>query len=138
MAGGPALPPPPRRRWLTALMLVVTFGCGVIVGGVGIATFISNRVQEAIHHPERMPERVTTRLAGRLDLSEAQRAKVLDILKRRQQELMAIRREAQPKVEDVLNHIETDVAGELDSTQKERWLADAKRFRERFTPPMPK
>ena len=136
-SSSPTLPPPPRRRrWLTALVMLVTFGCGLIVGGGATLKFIDTRVQEAIHHPERMPDRVTARLTSRLGLNEKQQAEVLEILKRRQQQLFAIRREVQPRVEAVLDGVEADVAGVLDTKQKAKWLRDAHSFRERFTPPL--
>ena len=138
-AATPSLPPPPRRRrWLTALVMLVIFVCGGIVGAGAMLKFIDGRVQEAIHHPEQMPARVAGRLERRLGLSEKQHADVLDILTRRQQELFAIRRQTQPQIEAVLDGIEADVVGVLDSSQKETWLSDAKRFRERFTPPLHK
>ncbi|MCE9555448.1 MAG: DUF3450 domain-containing protein [Planctomycetes bacterium] len=138
-AATPSLPPPPRRRrWLTALVMLVTFVCGGIVGAGAMLKFIENRVQTAIRNPEVMPGRIASRLQGRLDLSEKQHAEVLEILTRRQQELIVIRRKVQPEVETVLDSIETDVAAVLDPPQKEKWLSDVKRFRERFTPPLPK
>jgi hypothetical protein len=134
----PMPPPPRRRRWLTALLMLVTFICGGIVGGGAVAKFIETRVQEAIHHPERMPHRVAARLARRLDLSETQHAEVLKILQRRQQELFAVRAKFQPQVEAILDSIEGDVSHVLDAEQQKQWQQDAQRFRERFTPPMPK
>ena len=100
--------------------------------------FIENRVQTAIQNPEVMPGRIAGRLRGRLGLNEKQHAEVLEILTRRQQDLLAIRRQVQPEVESVLSGIESDVAGVLDTQQKEKWRSDVQQFRQRFTPPMPK
>jgi len=131
-------PPPRRRRWLTPLLMLVTFLSGGIVGGGTVAKIIETRVQEAIHHPERMPERVAARLTRRLDLNGWQQAQVLEILQRRQQELFAVRAQFQPQVEAILDSIEVDVSAVLNAEQKARWQQDASQFRERFTPPMPK
>jgi len=118
--------------------MLVTFICGGIVGGGAMLKFIDTRVQEAIHHPERMPGRVAARLTRRLELSEQQQAEVLEILNRRQQELFAVRGQFQPQVEGILDGIEVDISAVLDAEQKAQWQQDVKRFRARFTPPLPK
>ncbi|MCE9547732.1 MAG: hypothetical protein K8T25_19855 [Planctomycetia bacterium] len=132
------LPVPQRRRWWKpVLLLLVGFICGGVVGIGGTLKVIDNRVQEAIHHPERMPERLAARLTSRLSLSPKQRAEVLAILQTRQRQMLSIRHRVQPEVETVLDGVEGDISAILDPKQREKWLHDIHYLRDRFTPPMP-
>jgi hypothetical protein len=136
-AASAALPPPPRRRWLTLLLAGVLFASGVVVGGAGALWTVRQRALQLVRHPDHAPQQISARLQKRLGLSDEQTVRVREVLKRRQGELLKIRRQAQPQVERQLDLLQAEVAAELDEQQAERWRADLARVRGLWLPPVP-
>jgi hypothetical protein len=135
-----SLPPAPlpRRRWLTALLGMLIFVAGAACGAGFTVVVVANRVQHAIQHPEEAPPRIAARLKWRLGLDDDQQAKVEAIVAKHQVELLAIRREFQPKVVDQLEQVRDEISGVLNDSQRERWTKLFDEVRERWLPAMPK
>lgn len=130
--------PRPRRRWLTALLGILIFVAGAACGAGLTVVVVANRIQHAIQHPEEAPPRIADRLQWRLGLDDAQRAKIEAIVAKHQTELMAIRREVQPKVVEQLEQVRDEISGVLNDPQRERWTELFNEVRERWLPAMPK
>jgi alkylated DNA repair dioxygenase AlkB len=127
----------PRRRWRTILFALLVFIAGMATGGAVTIVSVVHHVREAIHHPERAPERVAKMLKHRLALNETQTAQVQEIARQRQAELESIRREAQPRVMSQLDLFRDQVSHVLDDKQKVRWQAEYRQILENWLPPMP-
>lgn len=120
----PALPPPParhRRRWVTALFVALVFISGVLVGGAGVVLFVARQARHAQLHPNEIPDRVTARLARKLDLTESQQAQVKSIFLSHRDRIAEIRRDVQPRVERELSDIRSEIAVALTDEQREKW-----------------
>ncbi len=129
---------PASRRWVTLLLCLLIFGSGCIVGIGGAVLFIRNQLMRAVHNPQEAPARVAVILKRRLDLDEDQRAKIETILRERQQSLMAIRADSQPRVEEQLDLVQAQIAELLDEPRRIKFLKRMKHFRESWTPRLPK
>lgn len=136
----PEVLPPPRprtRRWRRIVLALLIF-IGGAACGAGIATVVIVRsVQHSMRHPELAPARVTDRLTRRLDLTPAQADQVRQIIRTRQQSLLDIRRDVQPRVDMQLTALEDEIDAVLNDEQREKWRALVQQFRKTWLPPMP-
>jgi hypothetical protein len=128
---------PKPRRWLLVLLGVVILACGMAIGA-GLTLFgLRSRVLQLIRNPEKVPEAITARLRGELDLSEEQASQVEAILKNHQADLEEIRREVQPRVETLLDLVRQEVGEVLDERQAGRWRERFDALRRTWLPPAP-
>jgi hypothetical protein len=125
-----------RRSWKTWLLALLIFLAGSVVGGAFTAGVIARSVQRAIAHPEEAPTRITARLARRLDLTDDQRERVRQIIASKQQSLLEIRRDVQPRVETQLEQLESEIAAVLNPKQQEEWRTMVTTFRKTWLPPL--
>jgi cell division protein FtsB len=130
-------PPPRRRRWLSLLLAVVIFVAGLVCGAGFTVIVVVKRIQNAIHNPQIAATQISAAIDRRLDLNDSQREQVERIVARRQQNLVAIRRQVQPEVEAELNELRDEVAGVLDESQQQEWQTLFDRFRSRWLPKLP-
>jgi cell division protein FtsB len=127
----------PRRRWLTVVLSLLIFGAGFVAGG-GTAVIVALRtVRENIQHPERAADRIADRLRDRLELTDEQAANVRNIVHRRQEALMAIRSQVQPRVMAELDQARDEIADVLDPQRKAQWLTLFADLRRQWMPPLP-
>jgi len=123
------------RRWWKALLLgLAILLCGAVIGSA-LTLIVAHRiVVHAIDNPHEAPTRIANRMKRKLDLSEEQRAKVLEILTERQRAIHAIRSEAQPKVVHELNLAKEQVAAVLNEKQARSWRERFDSLRRRWLP----
>jgi hypothetical protein len=107
--------------------------CGAVVGGI----FVVKSIQHAVLHPESVPARVSARLERRLKLTPSQTAQVRDALVKRQQSLLSIRRDVQPRLEQEFDGLESDISNVLDEQQRDEWRTMAENFRSTWMPRVP-
>ena len=132
------LPAPPRpSRWPTLLLAGVIFVGGFVAGAGMAVVVIVNRVQYAIHHPYQAPRRITKVLRKRLRLNNRQAREVQAILTRRQEALMAIRREVHPRVTAELERTHRQIEAVLNERQKRKWRRLFNQLRARWFPQPP-
>jgi hypothetical protein len=127
----------PRRRWLWALLGLLIFALGAVVGAAGTLLVVRVRVRHALQQPDKLPQRIAGRLRGTLDLTDEQAEQVRAILDRRYAELARIRRFAQPRVEAQLEWVRKEIADVLTPDQAARWREHFDRFRRVWIPPLP-
>jgi hypothetical protein len=130
-------PVPRRRRWVSVLLALVIFFCGLAIGVGGTLVTVVHQMIHQIQHPEEAPPRMAARLGKLLKLAPDQQAQVEEILRARQLALQQIRREAQPRVEKELGLVERQIAAVLDDQQRELWHSTCERLRATWVPPMP-
>ncbi len=131
-------PLPTRRRfWKQALLSLIIFASGAIVGTCTTLILIRQQVHHRIHHPEEMPGKIAARMQRKLDLSNEQTEQVQAILTERQQAIQQIRREFQPQLEAELNQMQEQVAHLLDDSQRMAWQAWFQDLRATWIPSAP-
>ena len=129
-----ALRPSKGRHVLLSLLIFL----GGAACGAGVATHLIVRsLHQPGQHPEGLSEHITARLAHVLDLTDAQRQQVRQIIARRHDALMDIRRDIQPRVEVELSTLESELDAVLSEDQREKWHEHVEKFRAHWLPPVP-
>jgi hypothetical protein len=118
-----------------ALGLVILV-CGMLIGAGGTLICVKRIILHAIHHPDEAPARITARMQKRLHLTEEQAQRVKAILTQRHRSIMAIRREAQPKVVQELDKAKQEVAAILPPDQARSWNLRFDELRQKWIPPL--
>jgi hypothetical protein len=131
------LPAPRPRRWRSLLLALLIFVSGAIVGGGLTLIRARHGMWWAIQHPEEAPTRIAARLRWKLGLSDDQTEQVEAIVRKRQQDLQAIRREVHPRVIGELDRVEAEIDYVLNDSQRAQWHVLFARLRERWIPPLP-
>ena len=101
-----------------AMSLVV---CGAVIGGLGTYLVLNRPGRHDGFRPPpppRPPAPFTREMESRLDLSEDQREKIHEILRKSRDEADAIRRELRPRLESELAATRTSIAAVLTAEQK--------------------
>lgn len=130
------LPAPPRRRtWLTLLLCLLVFGGGAVVGAGAAVTWVGRQVRDAARHPEDAPGRIARRMQSRLDLDDAQAARVEAALARHHAELLEARADFIERAAPILDRMEADVAAELPAEKAGDWRGQFRRLRDDWAPP---
>ena len=140
MSAIPPLPttiPPRPRRWVRVVAALLIFLGGMVCGG-GLTVIVAVRnIRHAIHHPEEVPARITRYLTRRLDLTSDQAEQVEALIARRQANLQAIRRDAQPRVESELSALHAEIGQVLTPDQRAKWDDIFDEAVDRWMPPPP-
>ena len=117
----------PRRRWIrTALLALIIFVSGVLVGGGLTFKFITTGFKRFFQEPEALAESITHRMKKRLDLTDEQAVQVRRIILERNKALQSLRKEVQPKLEAEIERTRREVTAVLTPEQARKW---EKRFR---------
>jgi hypothetical protein len=131
--------PLPRRRWrLTVLLGLVIFVSGGACG-FGIGMWLEKRhFLEVLHHPERGPERIVTRMRSRLQLDDRQTRQVQALVEKRVAALEHLHRQVvDPLLAKQLEQFEADVTEVLNPQQRVEWHEYMKPLPEKWYPLLP-
>ena len=119
------------KPWLViALVFVTGFTAGVAVTR-GVTRHF---VREAVANPDRMRELIERRMAARLKLDAAQRAKVHGILVGSHQQLRELRGEFAPRFAEILTNAGTQISATLTDDQRVRFEKFREENRELWQP----
>ena len=128
---------PGRRRGRRVLMVLFIFLGGAACGAAVATMVITRAVHSAMQGPDTMSAHITARLSGMLDLTDDQSAQVREIIVRRHNALIDIRRDIQPRLEVELAVLEEEIAAVLSEQQRAKWHAHAASVRAHWLPPIP-
>lgn len=103
------------------LVLLLVFVAGLAVGVVGTRIAIRKFVQTAINQPDKLRDRIESRMSRRLALTAEQREKVHASLVQAQDRIRALRTETQPRFNTILTDARDDIAAALTPEQKEKF-----------------
>lgn len=101
---------------LALLALVVTFAAGVVAGVAGDRIF-----RRPPHVPEFATRAMVARLSRHLDLDDAQRAKVTEILERRHARINSIFGGVRPRVHEEIDQANREIAQVLTAEQRAKF-----------------
>lgn len=101
---------------LALLALLLTFAAGVVVGGVGSRMLQFRRGGPMV--PEHAGRMMLNRLDRRLDLTDEQREKVGEILRRRHARINSLWTTVRPRVEEELAATNAEIAKVLTPEQR--------------------
>jgi hypothetical protein len=111
--------------------VVLLFVMGVFVGGAGTFYFEKHQLERAFRGPKEFSFFLVERISRKLDLDQAQREKLVEIVRRSRRELHAIRLQAAPQAEKVFLESEKDIQAILNEKQRmkfNRMIERRKRF----------
>jgi hypothetical protein len=142
LAPTPSSPPPaPPRLWLRRILTVVLAGliffAGIVTGAAITVKIIRTRISEAILHPEKGRELLLKQLTKKLILDGDQQKKIGSIIESRQKDMLSIRVELQPRVEQVITKGKSEIEEVLKPDQMQKWNEFVEDKRSRWRPPMP-
>jgi len=148
MNGPPALGPSsraglasrPRRRaarWPQFLMALVIFVCGAVLGGSGALILEKKIILHSLQHPEEFPAKLAGQMQDKLDLTDEQTERILEILTHRQKRLQRLQREVQPRFEAEFEAVQAEIDQVLDPEQAETYNAWFQQVKKAWTPPLP-
>jgi hypothetical protein len=130
----PVSAPPRRGRWLLALVLLVVFVSGGIVGGGSTDYVHRNGWMRLMRSPSEVPDRLVPMLRGKLDLSEEQTAKVDQVVRQRHREIEKLRAEVQPRIDRQIEQMQSEIDAVLDPGQRDRWHEWVQSLQHRWGP----
>lgn len=128
---------PGRRCWRRVLMVLLIFLGGAACGAAVATMAVRHAVHHTIQGPDTISAHITSRLAGMLDLTDDQSVQVREIILRRHNALIDIRRDIQPRLEAELAVLEEEIAAVLNEQQRTKWHAHAASVRAHWLPPIP-
>lgn len=130
---------PPARpgRWIPILLGFVIFCSGVVLGGSGALILQKRIILHGLHHPEKVPGRLTEQMQDKLKLTDAQAAQILEILTRRQQSIQTLQKEVQPRFEAEFDAVRLEILDVLNPDQAQKYDDWYTRVRKTWTPPLP-
>ena len=103
------------------VLIALIFLAGFAVGAVTTRVAVRHFVLRVIRDPNVMRERVEHRIASRLRLDAAQRAKVHEIMIETQGQLKGLRTEFQPRFLAIMEHSQSEIAAVLRPDQFRRF-----------------
>ncbi len=110
-----------NRRIITPLLLAIIFISGGLVGAGLTVVHRSQQRPRARRSTEQIRDRLTQRIAQRLDLSEQQTAHAREVIEQRLVELKELRRQVQPQMEAQAAILHSRLEALLDERQKALW-----------------
>jgi hypothetical protein len=133
-----ALPLPKKRgKWRMVLLGISILFTGMIIGAGASFIAVHRAVQKTIRNPEDIPARIAHRIRKKLDLNEDQTKRILNIMRARQKNIQALRREYQPKLEKELNEVRDEVSGVLEPEKARKWRHRFEELKSNWLPPPP-
>jgi hypothetical protein len=124
-----------KKRWRSLLLGILILVCGMAIGTGGTVVVMKRIILHSIQHPEKVPQRITDRMRGKLDLTEDQAAKVKAILTESQKKIQDLLRQIQPEVDKEFEKAKEDVAAILKPDQAKKWRDRFDRLRNWFPAP---
>lgn len=125
------------QRWKMAFLGTVILIAGIVIGAGSALIFGPDSHNGIPHDIEFLNERIIRSLHMELQLDPAQTEQVNAILETRLNQLHEIRRQARPKIAEVMNDLYTEVLEVLDEQQREIWRNSIERLRNQLTHPDP-
>lgn len=118
----------PRKKTIYSVLLgLFILLCGAVIGSGLTLHVLWDRLMTGIHNPptEEMPQRLTNRIDHIVGLDNAQRERILAIIREKQPDFLQMRVEFFSRLNEELVALHDAIAAELDEAQQARL---AKRF----------
>ncbi len=115
------LQPPQKRRWTTLILCSVIFISGGVIGA-GLAVLWNTRPWPPPRRTlQERTDRLTKKIADKVDLSAEQTEQLRAIIKERLEEIESIRLEISPKMQAQAQLLDAKITPLLDDRQKTKW-----------------
>ena len=119
-----------RRGWVHGFVLgTVILACGIVIGGVGTAVFLSQRSTHAMRHGDGMPERIASDMQAKYGLTDAQKQQLVTVFAEHEKRFSQIRAEVAPRMDAEHEALRQGVEAILTPGQAEQWRAEFERVR---------
>jgi hypothetical protein len=122
-------------KWKSVLLGLVILCSGIIIGAGLTGVFIHTIAQNAIRHPEIIPEHAAERMRKKLSLTEDQTRTVKRIMIGHQKNIQEIRREFQPRIDAELDGVRDEVSAVLGPEKAAKWTPKFDELRKLWLPP---
>ena len=127
-----------NQLWIMAFVLMSSvFLCGAIVGGTATSWVLWHRTMKAFRAPGSVVERMVHDVRREYSLSEDQSRKLEELLAEHHEAMQAIQDEFQPRIEEQLESLRTQVQDLLSPEQRERWNSRFDQMKTRWMRPGP-
>jgi len=121
-----------KRGKLIAGLLVV-FLSGVLVGALGTAFYVRNRVLSVIEGgPREMRKIIMERIDSKIGLSDDQRKRVNEIIKEAQDRYRKLREESSPEVQGIIDDADSMMRDVLEDEQKAKLKGMVDKLKKRW------
>ena len=108
--------------------------CGFVMGA-GVTVFImNNSIREFWTRPEKLPDRLLTRMDNNLGLSDAQHEAAARIIHEHFEAFNDIRSRFYPEIQSELDRMRNDIAAILSDEQRALWEEKFDNLREKWQP----
>jgi hypothetical protein len=107
------------KKWQIAISILLVFAVGTTVGAYGSRVIFKNRITRALRTEGSPGVKVIQGMMERLDLSEAQRASINDIIDKNNEKWETIRQEYEPKIKELYETVIEETKKELTDEQRE-------------------
>ena len=129
--------PPPKRRCSRVVLPIIIFVAGGLIGSGLTVIFRPEQTRRGRRSIEEIRDRMTEKIADKLDLSAQQTEQHRRIVEDRLKEWRKLFREIQPRLEKQAAILKANVAAMLNDEQKARWeQVYAERFNRWFPEPV--
>ena len=113
--------PSPKRRCSRVVLPIIIFVAGGLIGSGLTVIFRPEQTRRGRRSLEETRDRMTEKIADKLDLSVQQTEQLRRIVEDRLNELQKLRREVQPRMEKEAAILKANLAAVLNDEQKARW-----------------
>ena len=125
------------RRWPSVVMVLLIFLGGAACGAALATMAAKHMMHHSMGDAHAVLDHITQHLSELLHLTPEQSRQVREILVRRHNALIDIRRDIQPRLEVELTVLDNEIAGVLTEEQRPKWRAHAADMRAHWLPPIP-
>jgi Spy/CpxP family protein refolding chaperone len=106
------------KKWQIAISILLVFAIGTAAGAYGSRVIFKKRISRALSNEGSPGIRVIQGMMERLDLSDAQRASIKDIINENNEKWETIRQEYEPKIKELYETVIEETKKELTDEQR--------------------
>jgi len=121
------------KKWKVIVGIALVFLLGACSGALVTHRIYKKAIEQFTGGPSSARNAIVKMLTRRLDLTPGQQSEVDDAIREAQKEFQSIRKEVQPRVEEVLDRTAERVRKQLDVPQREKFDQIVEKHRSRWS-----
>ncbi|MBM3888895.1 MAG: hypothetical protein FJ388_07175 [Verrucomicrobia bacterium] len=109
------------KKSIAIILVLLVFALGAAAGLLGAKWFIEYRMHYALSSPKALAEVVTIRMSAELGLDGDQRRQLAPIVDETRRDLLKLRAQVQPQLEEIFTHSEGKIRALLRPDQQKHF-----------------